>query len=146
MTIEQAIYTYLIAQSSVTDLVGTSIYLGRRPRHAGDQSITLTPMGGEGVYRLDNETEVAQKMIDLSCYAAGHTASQDAETLYEAVRVVISSYRGTMGSLFVHGLTLESGSGAIYPERPDPDKSDYWLFRKIMNLMVAYEQAATTWA
>ena len=146
MTIEQALYNYLMGQSSVTALVGTCVYLGRRPRHAGAQAITLTPMGGEGIYHLGDETEVAQKMVDLSCYTTGHTASQDAETLYEAVRKLISSYRGTMGELFVSGLTLESGSGAVVAERPDPDKSDYWVFRKFMNLMITYEQPATTWS
>jgi hypothetical protein len=146
VTIEQALYTYLMSKSTVTDLVGSCVYLGRRPRHAGTKSITLTPLGGEGVYYLSDETEVAQKVVDLSVYTEGHTASQDCETVYEAVRILISGFRGTMSTLFVHGLTLEAGSGAIFPESPDPVKSDYWVWRKLMNLSVTYGQAATTWS
>jgi len=103
-------------------------------------------MGGEGVYTLQDETLVAQKMVDLSCWTEGHTASADVETVYEAARVLVSSFRGEMSSLFVYGCTLEAGSGSIIPERPDPDKSDYWVYRKIMNLLVTYSQPATIWS
>ncbi len=95
-------------------------------------------MGGEGVYDLLTETTLAQKLVDVSMWSEGHTASMDVEDMYEAVRCWISGYRGWMSEVYINGLTLASGSGAVITEQPDPERSDYFVFRKIMNVFVSY--------
>jgi hypothetical protein len=145
MTIETALYTHLQTQSSVTALVGTRIYNARRPRQAGDSALTIANLGGPGVYHLEDELEKTQKTLDISTWAKGHTASADVESIYEAVRVKISSFRGYWGTVYVDSCTLEAGSGTVIPLFQKPEASDYWEFRKIMNVLITYTQAATSW-
>jgi len=140
--IEKALRTFLLSQTSITNIVGSSaVYLGRRQDHSGVAAITIASSGGAGEYVLSGEADVAAPILLITCWVRG-PATDVLDNLYDAVRLAVSGKRATWGTVEVEGCTLEGGSGRILQESPrDGDK--LWWFGRILNLRVTYRHTPT---
>lgn len=127
MTIQEGLYTYLAAQSAITALTSTRIYPIIRPQNTALPAITYQRISSSHEHHLSagslQSSDLHQVRMQVDCYA---TTYKGAETLAKLVEAALDAYRGTMGTVNVLGVFLDSSTDMV--ERAD-DGSDPGEFR-----------------
>ena len=119
MTLEEAIHTYLAAQTGVTDLVSTRIYQGKRPQGSDLPAVTYKVPDDSDVDYQIGATGLSEAHVSLDCWAADPGG---AKALRDAVRAVLHGKpSGLLGTVTVDAIRLQ-GSGLV--EFPPQDKTD----------------------
>ena len=150
--IEKQLRFYLLAQGTVSAVLGTKhIYAGRIPQKVADDStytvaLVLTRSNSNRYYNLPGEATIVQSDIDFEFIASTGTPPATIDAAFEAVRLVLSGYRGEMGDVgnevYIHGVTIERD---LMPEPVKlTDGSDRWTYTYSADFKITHNQAATT--
>ena len=142
MLIEKAIRTYLLAQSSISSIIGSGdsarIYPLRLPQAATFPALTYQRISGDRVRNLGGPTGTAMSRIQFDAWdqedAAGGYSS--VKTLADVVRRAIDGVEGTMGDVAVQQVYFENDRDA-YEEGPR-------LWRAGFDLVVVYREEPAT--
>ena len=95
MSIQAALFYYLVRHAEVAPLVSSRIYpAGDAPRKPTMPYITYQKIDNVHERHQTGSSELAHPRIQINCWDA---TPQGARTLYEAVRVALDRYRGDMG-------------------------------------------------
>lgn len=86
----------LLAQSSISALVGTRGFVGVAPASAGLPRIVVHQMGSDEQNDLQNSGDARLVDVDVDCEGA---TAQDAYTVAAAVRLFLKDFSGAAGSL-----------------------------------------------
>lgn len=128
---ELAVYTILKANSAVAALVGTRVYALKAPQPATAPYITYQRISGERTRDTRGPTGRARARIQVDCYATGYAG---ANALANAVRKSLDGYRGTVASVRVWSIALESDLD-FYEDGVDPP-----LYRVTMDFFVTHDE------
>ena len=138
MTITQAVVAYLNSKSTITDLVGTRISNVRRPQKDTLPAITVRRVGALHEHNLDGAAGSCVASIQLDCWATTNAA---AETIGEAVRLVMDGFVGTMGDKAVAVCTFEFEID-LYDE--PRDASDVGVYHVAQDYAIRYTESIPT--
>lgn len=94
MLIEQALITYLLAQSGITDYVGDRIYQVRALQNARTPYLVVTKISGVREHSHDGSSELAHPRFQFSAFS---TTYNEAKNIIAAVQTALQGYSGTMG-------------------------------------------------
>lgn len=129
-----ALRTYLVAQSSITDLVGQRVYGGNRDQGDGLPALTIRRKSGGHAHNLDGAAGSVRPLVEVSSWAASKPA---ADSLAEAVRLKLQGFRGAMGALAVSSVTLENDLDLDEPPR---DGSAAFTYRVNQDYLIRYSE------
>jgi len=110
MLIEQALMTFLNAQSGITDLVSTRIYFRKAPQDVAKPYLVLFKVSGIREHSHDGSSHLAHPRFQLSAFA---TTYSEAKEIIAAVQAALQAYSGTMGGdggVYVNGCFYEDES------------------------------------
>jgi hypothetical protein len=94
MLIEQALMTYLLAQSGITDLVSTRIYFTRAPQDVDQPYIVFFKISGLRFHSHDGSSELANPQFQFSIFASNYGTGKN---IAAAIQTALQGYSGTMG-------------------------------------------------
>ena len=123
----------LSAESTVTAIASTRIYVGKAPQKAALPHVIITQMGSEENVSLDGASGTLRFLtFDIDCKAK---TSVQAESLANAVRVFLDDYTGIAGSYTI-GAVIMNGESDDY-EQPS-DGSDVGVHVVTLDLEIQY--------
>ena len=138
MAVETDLRTYLLAQATITAIVGSSgVYCGNVPQAAATPLLLVSRVAGEHGHHLDGGAGYCTARVQVDCYSTTYVA---AAALAEAVRLKMQGYRGAMGTTTVSSVMLESD---LDQSDPPTDASDSWLYRRILDFGILYQNTPT---
>ena len=105
MPIESALYSRLTAVSGVTALVSTRIYPNVIPQNAAMPVIAYQVISTDRNYRHAGQSNNAMPRIQITVEAASYSS---AVAVCAAVRAALSGYKGTVGTVVIGGIFLET--------------------------------------
>lgn len=139
MSFSSDLVAYLKTKTAITDLVGSggSARISPAKINQGDgfPAIRFVITGGESHESLTGAVGNRQPNLQIDCYATTRLA---ATNLGEQVRLVLQGYRGTMGSTFINGITLENRF-ELY--EPTVDGSDNGKHREVLVFNVVHDES-----
>jgi len=94
MLIEEALMTYLLAQSGVTDYVGQRIYFARARQGTSKPYIVISKIDSPRPGSHETSDHLAHPRFQLSVFSATYG---EAKNIVEALRSALQGYSGTMG-------------------------------------------------
>lgn len=116
MLIEQALMTYLRAQSGVTDLVGDRIHFVQAPQGVTTPYIIVSKIDAPRGHTHDGADGLARPRFQLSIFDEHYG---DCKAVAAAVQAALQGYSGTMGG--VGGVVVR---GVFYDDETDLDPGD----------------------
>jgi hypothetical protein len=128
-SVEQAIITYLLAQPSVNNLVGSRIYPGTRLQASSLPAITVTRIAGGPLYADDGECDLNNPQLQIDCWGSTYTS---AKLLAKAVLAVLSAHVGTSGTVEIQYIMLDAERDL---QETGANQSEY-LFRTSMDFTI----------
>jgi hypothetical protein len=90
MTIEEALYTYLLGETDITDIVSTRIYPVVLPQGTELPALTYIQVSNP----VHHDVDIAYPRMQLSSWAEDYA---DAKDLFYAVKETMQRYKGVMG-------------------------------------------------
>jgi len=102
MLIEQALMTYLLAQTGITDLVGDRIHFVIAPQDVAKPYLVVTKVDSPEVSSHDGPSGLSHPRFQFSSFA---TTYSSAKTISAALKTALDGYSGTMGG--AGGLTVK---------------------------------------
>lgn len=103
-TIEANIRTLLIADGTISGLIGSRFYSVENPQDPTYPLINLERLSGVRQYSMDGQTGPTPGRFEINCYS---DTLNGARVLGEAVRSKLSGFAGTAGSGTIHGAFLQ---------------------------------------
>lgn len=127
MIIEQALTTYLLAQSGITDLVGQRIHFVKAPQDVANPYIVFLKVSAPREHSHDGASGMAVTRFQFSCFANTYSGAKDVAA---AVQTALQAYQGTMG-----------GAGGVYVDSIfyDNESDRYEEASKLYHIMVDYQ-------
>ncbi len=117
-----ALITYLLAQTAITNLVGTRI----KPNRLDETTlpaIVVRKSGGEHIRTFDGPIGCAQPSFTIRCYG---TSSLQADAVADAVRLRLDGFGpGTMGTVSVKEVVVEDEDDVFDPPADGSDDGFY---------------------
>lgn len=110
MSVQSAIYTRLSGEVRITNLVGTRIYPNVAPLSAVKPYITFFIISEEHEHHMGGASGLAHPTVQFDIWA---DSNQDAEAIAEQIRDVCDGYRGTVDSVNIRRMHLESRQTGI---------------------------------
>lgn len=130
---KSGLITLLSAQSSITAICSTRIYMTKAPQRAAFPHVILTQMGSEENVSVDGGSgQLRFLTFDIDCKAKTAAA---AESLGNAVRVFLDDFSGTAGSYTI-GAVLMNGEADDY--EPPTDGSDTGVYTVTLDVEIQY--------
>ena len=114
------------ARQYVYDKVEDRVTIGRRPQGEPAPAITLTRSGVNRFNDLGGEPDHCQTVLEVTLWTKGELYPDELLDVADNIRQAITQYRGSMKSLRVHGLALESDFLLVVAQ--PTDGSDDWTF------------------
>ena len=113
MTLNASLYSFLTAQSPVTDLVSTRIYpAGEAPKTITYPYVTYQRISNRHERHTQGGAALAAPRYEINCWAQSNL---DAEAVADAIREAMNDFRGAFGSVQSRGCFLESDDSDIEP-------------------------------
>lgn len=129
--IETSLRSYLLAQTSITSLVGQRIYPMRLPQGATLPAITYQVVFGTSTYSHDGDEDLGRRRFQLDCWASTYA---DSMNVAEAVRAAINGHDGPMGSTAqVNGRVIN------ILDLPEPELA---IWRRMVEVQLWHQEAA----
>lgn len=128
---EMAVYTILKADAAVAAIVASRIHALSAPQGTAAPFITYQRISGERTRDTRGPTGRSRSRIQVDGYAAGYAG---AKTLANAVRHALDGYRGTVATIRVWSIALESDVD-FYEDAVDPP-----LYRVSMDFIVTFDE------
>lgn len=104
MSLEADIYTYLAAQTALTDLVGTRIYMMNAPQNTAFPYVVYRKVAASPDYAMGGQSGLQQAWFEFFVYDDLYATVL---AVVEQLRQELSGYHGTMGTTVVDWVTLE---------------------------------------
>jgi hypothetical protein len=141
--ITQALRTYLLTKTGITDLIGTGgnarIYKDKIPqKNTTWPVLTYRTVSTQQEHDLSGACGMARPRIQLDCW---HETSVGAEALAEAVRNALDGYTGAMGSATVSVALLEDTQDFY---RPNEDGSDNGVHQISLDFQIIHLESVPT--
>ena len=112
--IEEGLYTYLSAQSAVTDLVSTRIAEGELTPLETLPAVKFSLQSTTEDYTFDeNQNDFVGARVEVHCWAKDRETARD---VGEAVKDTLKNHTGTMGSITVRRVFLTDEVGTFYED------------------------------
>jgi hypothetical protein len=128
---EEALRTYLLAQSGVSSLVSTRAHWNMRPQGSALPALVLAVIDRSPAYAMDGNSALAETRVQVDCY--GTTYAQ-AKTLARAVRVPLDGKRFTQSSIRFEAFRLDerdlSEAGTTEGERIHRISLDFQIWHQ----------------
>ena len=105
MPIESALYSRLTGYSSLATLVSTRIYPNAIPQNATFPAIAYQVISTDRNYRHAGQSNNALPRIQITVEAASYSS---VVAVCAAVRAALSGYKGTVGTVVIGGIFLET--------------------------------------
>jgi hypothetical protein len=132
MSIASDLRTYLLADATLTTLVGTRMYPLKLPQAPTMPAIIYTWISGARVHSTDGPSGLSNPRVQFDCWAQTYL---EAEALLEALRKRLDGFQGTAGSSWIQAVFFET-------ERDGYD-DDTELYRRSADFFVWYEEAVS---
>lgn len=132
MSISSDLRTFLLADATLTTLIGTRMYPLVLPQDPTVPAITYQIISGHRFHSTDGACGLSTPRIQYDCWAATYL---EVESLFEALRKRLDGYQGLAGSSQVQAAFFES-------ERDDYE-DEAKLYRRSADFFVWYEEATT---
>ncbi|MDD4986375.1 MAG: DUF3168 domain-containing protein [Dehalococcoidales bacterium] len=133
MLIEQALMTFLLAQSGITALVGDRIHFVRAPQDVAHPYLVISKVDDPGMHSHDGPVKLGDPRLQFSAFAETYGA---AKLVTAAVKTALNGYKGTMGGdggVFV--------GGVFYDDETDLDPGDgSGLFGVAADYIIWYQE------
>ena len=130
---KSGLVSLLSAESTITAICSTRIYVKRAPQKAAFPHVIITQMGSEENGTLDGGSGQLRFLdFDIDCKAKSSVA---AESLGNAVRTYIDDYSGTAGSFTIGAVFINDESDDY--EEPE-DGSDVGVFVVTLDLTIQF--------
>lgn len=127
MSVHGDLRTFLLADSTITALVGQRVHVDSLPQGSLLPALTFLRVSVEHDHDLGGETGLATARFQIDCWASDKEA---ALALAERVRLRLDGYRGAMGSITVHSVWLDG-------EREWPEEEEG---RVVQEFLVSYTE------
>lgn len=110
MTIEDAIYKRLLADSAVTDIVGVGdearIYPMILPQNLKFPAVHFSRISADRLYSLDGKTGLVAARFQFESYS--DKTPEEVKGLSEAIRRNLEGFQGKVEDVVIDGIFLES--------------------------------------
>lgn len=134
MAIKTPLYDRLVADGTVSGLVGTRIYRKVAPQEAAKPYVTFQGISAPRIHGVKNSLGVVQERIQFDCWA---DTDSGAEAVADAIRASLDGFTGTLGSIRVQGCThLDERPGM----EPPIGGGETPIHRVSQDYMVSYEE------
>uniref|UniRef100_A0A6M3JYL9 DUF3168 domain-containing protein n=1 Tax=viral metagenome TaxID=1070528 RepID=A0A6M3JYL9_9ZZZZ len=120
MLIEQALMTYLLAQTTITAYVGRRIYFVEATQPTEQPYMVISKISGVRLQSHEANTHLAHPRFQFTVFAEAYS---DAKGCISALQTSLQGYSGTMGG--VSGVVV---GGAFYDDETDLDRGDKGLY------------------
>lgn len=120
MTIEQALMTYLLAQTGITTLVGQRIYFVRAPQETETPYIAISKIDAPREHSHDGSSQLAHPRFQFSIFADTYG---EIKPIAAALQTALQGYTGTMGG--AGGVFV---GNCLYDNETDLDPGEQGLF------------------
>jgi len=140
MTIQTALNSYLLTQSTITAIVAAEVYQGFAPEGATLPRIVFSRVSRQAFDHLGGASGLVRSRVQIDSYA---TTPDAAQTLAEAIRATLHGYSGSMGSeaLIVRSSTIGDQRSKFI----DPiDASSVGVFLESQDFMIAHHETIPT--
>ena len=128
----------LLANTTVNNLIGNSVYIGRIPKDAPQTIIMITRQGTNREYSTDRgEDNWAMALISFDIMSRTEGAIGLVYRLADLSRRLFSGYFGTLNGIYMPGILIDNDS---YVATGPGDKSDNWIHDYIIDFRVPYVQ------
>lgn len=129
-SIEDALYSYLAAQSTIIAIVDDRIYPTVLPQDPTKPAVVFYNVGTSPLWLQNAKPVLDVTRIQIDCYA---DTSRDAKLLAKAVRDVLESYVGLMGTLSVQAVLVLDYGMDDFDDVPNDFRviSEYEIWHKV---------------
>jgi hypothetical protein len=103
MYIFEALVAYLLAQSTVTNLVNDRIFPDFIPQEEDAPAIVYDLVSGTVDYTLSGQQRLRQPIIQIATYAY---TNKEAYEIFDAINELFKDYQGTMSGLEIQHVEL----------------------------------------
>lgn len=143
MSIATDLVAYLLAQSSITTLVGTRIWGGqRREQGSALPAITVHVISAGQEVNLTARGGTAFPRIQIDVWGATYAT---ADAVKEAIRLKLQGFSGTMGSSTVTTVLYE-GSLDLFEKPVDGSDASGSVEHMALNYRIRHRQTKPTYA
>ena len=111
--IDDALYTFLTGQSTITDLVSTRIYPDELPENPTYPAITVSADQHFGDDDYDGDNGFAQSDYFFDAWAYDR---DDAKSIADALRTLFKGHQGMTGGIYVHRVHLQFGPICVFED------------------------------
>jgi len=132
--IGKAIYSLLINNTGITDLVSTRIYPILREQVDGLPAITYQAISGVRSYDLSGPNGLVEGRIQVNCFADDPL---EAGELAAVVRAALHGHRGGAAGVHIELMLLDDMGDLPYI---DPENEAQNVFAKMMDFYVLYKE------
>ena len=116
---KSGLVSLLSAESTITSICSTRVYIGKAPQTAAFPHIIITQMGSEENVSLDGASGALRFLtFDIDCKAK---TSVQAESLGNAVRAYLDDFSGTAGSYTIGAVIMNDESDDYEPPQDGSD-------------------------
>ena len=129
---KSGLVTLLKAQSSISAIVGTRVYVSKAPQKAALPHIVITQMRSEDYKSLDNTGNLRAVDYDIDCRA---DRSVESETLGNAVRTFLQDYSGAAGTYTIGAVLLNDETNDY---EPPTDASDVGVHTVTLDVTIQF--------
>lgn len=143
--IATAMRTHLLAQSSITTLIGQRLHPGLLPPRATLPAVTYLLVGHEHEAHLTGQSGVAHAVIRYDAYNFDPLDSRRDNGIVEKMRLVLldpSYWHTTVQGVWIEHTKLLTGP--IELPSPPQDASAVYRFRTMCDYRVSYAEAKPT--
>ncbi|HKJ75398.1 MAG TPA: DUF3168 domain-containing protein [Alphaproteobacteria bacterium] len=133
--IESDLRTFLLADATISGLVGTRIFPVRAPQGGSFPAMTYTPVSGQRFHNTGGGAGLSGPRIQFDCWAEAYS---EAKSLADALRERLDGYSGSAGSGTVQGAFFDTERDSF-----EPDAGVSGLYRVSHDYFVYYEESAT---
>jgi hypothetical protein len=120
--IEEVLFYILTNDSTVSGIISTNVYPNDAPQSTSLPFIVYDQIGGERGYTMSGADGLVDSLWQISCY---ESTPEYAKTLSTAVRNALSAYSGTVGSVIVKLMLLDSEGDIPYFDEGMESKKVY---------------------
>lgn len=125
MVVEEGLVTYLLAQPTITGVIGQRLYPIHIPQNPTLPAIAYQRISTPRTYSHQGFSNRARPRIQLTLFALSYSACKD---LAEKLRAVLAGYRGLWGTVNIFSTFVDN-------ELDDYD-TETQQYRRIIDLLV----------
>lgn len=114
--IEDALYTYLMAQTAIRNIIGTRLYPDKLPQDPTLPALVYNNVGSSPMVQHSGPAKLESTRFQFDAFAR---TSRDARLLIDAVRLALESYRGSMGTHRVDAIFVLDHAVGDFDDVPD---------------------------